>query len=136
MARPTKFSQQLVDDYLRARRRGGNDTDCAWAAGVHPETIRVWRRRLQNNTLKGSPSLQLLRAFFDADKKAQSDARLLRLAQIEQAAASGKWQAAAWWLERKYPDEFAIRQKVEVTHISEDAVDAEIQRLLREMEDA
>ncbi|MBA7557325.1 hypothetical protein ES705_50073 [subsurface metagenome] len=30
------------------------------------------------------------------------------------AATTGSWQASAWLLERKYPDEFARREKQEI----------------------
>ena len=97
--------------YLRARRRGGNDTDCAYTAGIHPDTVRQWRTRLQEEE-EGTPTLDELFTFFEADKKAIADARLERLARIEDASKKS-WQAAAWWLERKYPDEFGQKKRLE-----------------------
>lgn len=40
--------------------------------------------------------------FFQAFKKAESNAALSSLNCILVAAANGKWQAAAWLLERRY----------------------------------
>ncbi len=31
------------------------------------------------------------------------------LAKIQKAAADGNWQAAAWWLERRYPADWGRR---------------------------
>lgn len=38
---------------------------------------------------------------------------------IIQEAAKKNWTAAAWWLERKHPEEFALRQKHEVEGFGE-----------------
>jgi hypothetical protein len=32
---------------------------------------------------------------------------------LVQAQARKRWQASAWWLERKYPEEFGRRQRIE-----------------------
>ena len=48
-------------------------------------------------------------------EQAQAKAISGNLAVIQQAAQSGKhWQAAAWWLERKYPQDWALRQVIAV----------------------
>lgn len=43
--------------------------------------------------------------FFLATQKAEADAAVKWLAKIEQAAAT-HWQAAAWKLERRYPNQY------------------------------
>jgi hypothetical protein len=35
--------------------------------------------------------------------------------QIAKAANDGTWQAAAWWLERRRPDDYSRRDRVDVT---------------------
>jgi hypothetical protein len=117
-------------DYLRARRRGGSDTDCAYMAGIHPDTVRKWRHRyeacdpqLDHDTGRlgtyaddeGLPTIPDLFTFFEADKKAIAEARIERLAHIELAGSDGTWTAAAWWLERRYPDEYGRRERRDVT---------------------
>ena len=48
-------------------------------------------------------------------EQAQAKAISGNIAVIQQAAQSGKhWQAAAWWLERKYPQDWALRQVIAV----------------------
>ena len=37
-----------------------------------------------------------------------------RLARIEKVAEEGNWQADAWVLERKYPDKFGRRDRINV----------------------
>lgn len=40
-----------------------------------------------------------------------TDARAIRLVR---KAMGSQWQAGAWWLERKRPDEFALKSKVDL----------------------
>ena len=122
--------------YLATRRRGGTDTDCANVAGIHPNTVLNWRARyeiadpqIDDETGKlaeyaddgSAPTIPELFEFLGADKKAKSEARIERLALIEQAGRDGKWQAAAWWMERRYPDEYGqrIRQDIRVVSVEE-----------------
>jgi hypothetical protein len=44
-------------------------------------------------------------AFLAAVKKAEADAVVRNVALVQKAAQNGTWQAAAWWLERRHPDE-------------------------------
>lgn len=43
--------------------------------------------------------------FREAIKEAEAEAEISRLVKIE-SAADEHWQAAAWWLERRYPDRY------------------------------
>ncbi len=134
--RRSVLTKDRIAVYLSARRRGGTDQDCARIADIHPGTVRNWRARYeianpQINDTTGklrtyaddghTPTIPQLHAFFAADKKATSEARVDKLATIEQAGKDGKWQAAAWWLERRYPDEYGqrIRQDIHVVTVEE-----------------
>ena len=44
--------------------------------------------------------------FFEAVKKAEGEAAEKWLDLIEKSAGSGNWQAAAWKLERRYPEQY------------------------------
>lgn len=48
--------------------------------------------------------------FFEAIKKAEAIAEA-RNVTIIQSAAKDSWQAAAWWLERKHPDEWGRKEQ-------------------------
>lgn len=60
--------------------------------GVAYETFRRWR---ENN-----------RAFCAAIEEAEGRGAIGWLAKIERAANEGSWQAAAWKLERRYPEDY------------------------------
>lgn len=59
--------------------------------------------------------------FLQAVKTAESEAEQRLLARIEQAAEQ-QWQAAAWILERRWPDRWGARQRHEVASPGQDVV--------------
>ena len=53
----------------------------------------------------------LLWQFWQGVKKAEASAELQAVGVVRQAAAEGTWQAASWYLERKFPERWARRDK-------------------------
>lgn len=99
MARPTKRTPEVETAILNALRVGNTRTDAALAAGVSRGAIAEWCRRYP--------------AFLSAVEKAEAEARL-RFVGIIATAARTKWQAAAWFLERRVPAEWGRRESLEV----------------------
>lgn len=52
--------------------------------------------------------------FRESVKEAEAEAEISRLVKIE-SAADEHWQAAAWWLERKYSDRYGRTLRTEVS---------------------
>lgn len=77
-------------------------------AGVTYRTFLEWRHRAE---AEEEPYM----TFFDQLGIAADKAIMRKLAVIDQAAQAGTWQAAAWWLERNFPDLYALRTKNEIT---------------------
>lgn len=65
-------------------------------AGVHFDTLYAWLKK---------PTLS------DAIKKAEADAEIEMVEQVRKAAKR-TWTAAAWWLERKVPNDWGKRERV------------------------
>lgn len=63
--------------------------------------------------------MQQIPEYSDAIKKAVSECARVRregaVACIMRTIEGGTWQAAAWWLERNYPQRYALRNRVELT---------------------
>ena len=61
-------------------------------AGINESTLWRW--------MKSSAT------FASRIEKAEGDAEVRNVAIISRAAQEGTWQAAAWWLERRYPRDY------------------------------
>jgi hypothetical protein len=44
--------------------------------------------------------------------RSEAEAETMKVGRIVQAAQNGRWQAAAWWLERKHPERWAQHTKI------------------------
>ncbi len=97
--RPTKLTAEVRGRLLAAIRVGADyGAACAYT-GISRDTLHEWRR-------KGRAGRQPYSGFSDALKEAEGMAVLGWLAKIEKAANDGTWQAAAWLLERRYPERY------------------------------
>src|ERR1700690_2010973 len=99
MARPTKRTPEVETAILNALRVGNTRTDSALAAGVSLGTLSEWCKRYPE--------------FLAGVEKAEADARL-RFVGIIATASRTSWQAAAWFLERRMPEHWGRREKLEV----------------------
>ena len=94
--RPTKFTSERAEIILDALRRGASLAAAAAEAGVNADTLLNWRRAR--------------RAFAQQVDQAMAVGALRALDTIWAAAKAGDWRAAAWLLERRYPDEYGRTQ--------------------------
>lgn len=80
-----------------------NNRDIAAALGIHESTFYRW---------VNAPKTESQRKLGEALKKTEADYKAHLQDLIMTAAQERDWKAAAWLLERKYPQEFArmIRQ--------------------------
>ena len=60
--------------------------------------------------------------FSDAIKKGRVKGKAERIERILKAAKAGNWNADAWFLERKYPEEFAKKENIRLNHGGEIAI--------------
>lgn len=109
MARPTKLTQEVQDRIMQAVQAGNYLETAANFAGIDGSTMRRW---VQKGDAPSAP--EPYRSFCTALKSARAAAEVRSVALIQQAATGGTWQAAAWYLERSYPERWG-RTRVEVT---------------------
>lgn len=107
--RPSKLTperQRLIATAIAA----GNSRDMAARyAGVAPQTMFIW-------LAKGRAATSgMYHDFAEAVEKADADATVTAVANIRQAMRDS-WQAAAWWLERRWPDEWGRRERQTIEH--------------------
>ena len=92
-----KLTQDGIKTALRLCKCGLPDSQIAAALGVKAQTFSLWR-----NHPKTKNQIQLSEALkkADAEREAALVTRIMR-------ASDKSWQAAAWLLERRYPDRYA-----------------------------
>lgn len=102
--------------------RGGNyvETACLYA-GLAPSTVYRWVERGNNEKARQAegqspdPTESQYIELCEAVEKARAEAIVANVTIIQQAARTGTWQAAAWWLERTMPNQFGRRIQAEVS---------------------
>jgi hypothetical protein len=99
--RPTKFTPDTLAAIERALQLGMTRRDACVHGGIDDSTFCEW--------MNEKPE------FAELVQKAETHAKLSRVERITKAGQRGTWQADAWMLERKYPQEFAQRLVVQVT---------------------
>ena len=114
LGRPIKLTPEVKELLIQATRAGAALTSAAKFAGIGKQTILNWKARAE----QGEPSFVEL---MDELEKAEGAFVVAALARIADAARKGQWTAAAWTLERRYPEEYGrriVEQKVSghVTH--------------------
>ncbi len=116
MARPTKLTPEVHDKIVTAIRAGNYIETASAYAGISKPSLYAWLKR------GAAEASGPYHDFSAAVEKALAEAEMRDVDVITQAAAAN-WQAAAWRLERKFPDRWGRRMvtlehsgKVEVSH--------------------
>lgn len=118
--RPTKINEERAGKIIRAIRAGNYIETAAALAGINKSTLYAWLKRgaaemdrLQNDP-KAKPKKSEL-PFLDF-----SNAVDIALAEAENrdveainAAVMDDWRAAAWRLERKFPDRWGRKDRLQ-----------------------
>lgn len=102
--RKPKLTPELLERAVKLKKGGANNRDICAAVGIHESTFYAW---------VNEPKGQAQREFSEAIKKAEADYKNALLAIIARDAQERDWKAAAWLLERKYPEEYSRRDRVQ-----------------------
>lgn len=110
MGRPSKLTPEVQAKFLQGLKLGLTYRLAASFAGVGESTVHRWIAR--GDTEIDGP----YRAFRESIKEAEGVHAAQIMARIIKAADNGNWQASAWILERRYPDDFGRRVRQDVNH--------------------
>ena len=108
MGRKTKLTPELIEQAVKLIEAGNYQIHVAQALGISKETWFRWLREGEQSEDENG----LKKQFYDSVKKAEAKAVARNVALIQRAAQEGNWQAAAWWLERRYPEEWGKKDKL------------------------
>lgn len=98
IGRKSKYSPQMQSALCVWLKKGCSFKDACAMEGISYETFRAWQSEKS--------------AFSVAIKKAEAECKAARIATILKASDKS-WQAAAWWLERRCPEEYGRTVKEE-----------------------
>lgn len=103
----------MVEEIIAMKRRGMANSDIIAAIGVHESTFYRWLARSRG---------KMQRELCEQYKKGETEykAELLEAVRTASAARNKDWTAAAWLLERKYPEEYS-RRRIEAKAMAADA---------------
>lgn len=102
-----KYSKELQNEICKHIASGLNYKDAAYLAGIVESTLYRW---LDPEDKTNPLTPEECREFSEAIKKAGIKDKQRRLKRITKHAKT-YWQADAWMLECKYPDEFAKKEQ-------------------------
>jgi hypothetical protein len=101
-----KFHDPTIrKNLLNAIRLGLSYERAASFAGITPLTLRKWIAR--GKEAKNGQ----YREFYNELEKADVEGEIACLQKIQQAANEGTWQAAAWKLERRHPEDWGRKDR-------------------------
>jgi len=127
--RYTKLTKELVKDFCKVIEEGNTFKTACGIVGIDESTFYKWKKfyvELEKGRsydevkeeLKININTQMLSDFFKSIKKSEAEAKR-RNVLIIQTKAKENWQASAWWLERRYPDEYGRRDRVDANITTE-----------------
>lgn len=112
MGRKTKLTKDIQEKLVSAIAHGNYHEVACFLVGIGSSTFYSWMKKGEEENSK-----RIYRDFVEAIKKAEAIAEAQRL-QVISKASHENWQAAAWYLERRYPDRWG-RRKHELEHKGE-----------------
>lgn len=138
--RPPRWDDPRVLTLLGNLERGSYRGHAITAAGLAERTVMRWleigRDEVQRCDYEDVP-LSFYRHIWQCVMRAEVVPISRSLQVIHQAAARGGWRAAAWFLERRYPDEWGPRgtawqreREAEQQTVSVEALDAKIMAMI------
>ncbi len=122
--RPLKITSEIQAKIVDAIKAGNYIETAAAYAGIHKSTLYDWlkrgereKQRVAGTKKKIAKKEEAFVIFSDAVEKALADAEVRDVMLIAKAAQVD-WKAAAWRLERKFPDKWGRKDRVdaEVKH--------------------
>lgn len=99
----TKATPKTIKIILDAIGSGATQRDASALAGISEDTLSLWKKDDSD--------------FSEQMRQKEIECKMVHV-KIVQEAGKKSWQASAWWLERKYPQEFANRPRIEPVELS------------------
>lgn len=109
----SKLNTETHNTIVESIRAGSYQTVAAQRAGINPNTYRNWYERGEMEEARIAEGFEpnpdeakYLQFMKDIDV-ARAQAEIESVKVIREAGRNGTWQAAAWYLERSFPQRWA-----------------------------
>lgn len=132
LGRPTKYTPERVELILTYLRQGNTRKTAGRASGISHETFSQWLREHPD--------------FSEQVTQAEQEAVAKAVEMVLSAAFKGQWGAAAWWLERRHPQEWGkvdrlelyaqVREWARGMNLDEEEVEQQARQVLKEIRSA
>lgn len=99
-----QLTPEVAEQLLSLLRAGAHPTVACEAAGVDPAAFQRWMRR--GTSSKDRPRDRPFRELRARVERARAEAEARAIAQVARAGGDD-WRAAAWLLERQYPERWS-----------------------------
>lgn len=136
VGRPDLLTETRLDKIEQAVRGGSTREDAARYAGIGASTLYEWLaegRHLTANPPKVPAARdRLLMELAERLERADGSMAVLMVGRVIQAANSGTWQAAAWWLERRRSDDYGRKDFLRSESKVEVESDVDVREVLRD----
>ena len=130
MGRPTKLTVELTNKICDMLRAGNYLETAAAYAGIDKATLHRWMKRGARElervqAIEGGAEIaeeeQMFVDFCNSIKKALAEGEVRDMVIISNAAKQD-WKAAAWKLERKFPEKWGRKERLDanLTHTGKD----------------
>lgn len=110
--RETKLNKEMIDEIVGYIELGFTIKDTCEAVGISKDTFFEWKKQGKKDKENGIKSL--FSEFSDSIKKGKHKIKQLMLSKIVQAA-NENWNAAAWWVERNFPEDYSLKPELRKT---------------------
>jgi transposase len=104
MARPSKITERLITNFCSSLYLTGSIETAIADTGIGRESYFRWKRRVVQGT-----ATKLERQFMEAVDRAAGESKQLLESKMSKHYDKS-WRSIAWWLERKYPNEYGKRR--------------------------
>lgn len=131
MPRRPKLNEEVIEKAYKLIAAGNYHKTVAQYLGIDESTW--WRWLQKGETAKSKKSIYY--KLFKQIKKAEAEAQMRNVA-IVQEAAQESWQAAAWWLERRYPEEWGRKDQLRLGNTDDDGLRIQIVKVDAGVKDA
>lgn len=110
----------IEEQFLKAVELGMSYVQACNYAGIDQTTFFQWQRKAEQAERKAEESgttayKNIYVKFINKVRKARSKCQARHLTRITQAADDGTWQASAWILERRFPEDFGEKTETSLS---------------------